>query len=73
MYEEVLTENENLASTQYKKLLVSKETGNDIKNIKELELLLTQFREAADSFDHEMIKNLIKKHVPEYTKEANNE
>jgi FlaA1/EpsC-like NDP-sugar epimerase len=65
MYEELLTKNENLKISEFDKLFISHESENIISK-KEFETMIEEFKTAADNFDNEKIRFLIKKYVPEF-------
>lgn len=65
MYEETLTDNENLSKTLYEKLLVSNENST-IMDKKEIGTLINKTIQIANTFNKKIIIQYIKKYVPEF-------
>ena len=65
MYEETLTDNENLSKTLYEKLFVSNENST-IMDKKEIETLVNKTLQIANTFDKKAIVGYIKNNVPEF-------
>jgi FlaA1/EpsC-like NDP-sugar epimerase len=65
MYEETLTDNENLSKTLYEKLFVSNE-NSAIMDKKEIEKLIDKTFQTANTFDKKTIIQYIKNYVPEF-------
>ncbi len=65
LYEEVLSEMEDLDKTNFEKLFISHHR-EDLLSRQELDKLIEEFTEASKKYDPMDIKRLIKKYVPEY-------
>jgi len=65
MYEETLTDNENLRKTLYEKLFVSNE-NSAIMDKEEIEKLIYKTLQTANTFDKKTIIQYIKNYVPEF-------
>jgi FlaA1/EpsC-like NDP-sugar epimerase len=65
MYEEVLSNQENLAKSAFEKLFISRET-QDLFSKEELDRLISEFTAVSKNNNIKEIKTLIKNYVPEY-------
>ncbi len=66
MYEEVLSDREDLNKTRYDKLLVSTREERPLGS-RDLSEMVSEVADAAERCDGERIRALLKKYVPEYT------
>ncbi|MBN2545020.1 MAG: polysaccharide biosynthesis protein [Spirochaetes bacterium] len=65
LYEEILTDTEFILKTKFDKLFISDEK-EIITSSAELNNMIQEIKKAIMSYDHEVIKKVIKKYVPEY-------
>ena len=70
MYEEVLTDNEKLAHSNFDKLFISFQS-EILMEENEIHTMLTELLGAAEALQYERIRELIKKYVPEYKRISN--
>ena len=65
LYEEILTNKENLSKSKFDKLFISSEEENVLKE-EDLTKMIEEFRFEANNFSKTQIKKLIKKYIPEF-------
>jgi FlaA1/EpsC-like NDP-sugar epimerase len=63
--EELFYNEEELVSTNFEKLMVSKNSESYFSP-EEIEKMITEFKQAIRSFDRSFIRELIKKYLPEF-------
>jgi FlaA1/EpsC-like NDP-sugar epimerase len=68
IFEEISTDYENLKKSEYKKLLISNK-NNFKMEYEDLLIMIKELTIAAESYDKKIIKNLLKKYIPEYISE----
>lgn len=70
LYEELMTDQENIVSTNHSKIRVLNSNTSDIEG---LEQWLDDLKSTTDKQDHQLIRSLLKKIVPEYIPTYNEE
>lgn len=66
LYEEILTDDETLIASQYKKLFIAKDTAKCL-TAEERNIMIEAFDLASLKSDKEKIKNLMRKYIEEYS------